>query len=190
LPKDLQYGFFAQEVVNVFPGIVMNGSLPPKIDSTGNVLVPAKNICMIDYTRMVPILFAGQKEQKSIIDSLNIRLLKLEAQIASCCPQPLNLKKEFQTTDLVKLEQEIILYQNEPNPFSTSTIIRYYIPQRMDKAKITLQDLMGRTINEVYITQFGQGSISIETGQYKAGIYSYTLIVNESIIETKKMLKQ
>ena len=60
----------------------------------------------------------------------------------------------------------------------------------MDKAKITLQDLMGRTINEVYITQFGQGSISIETGQYKAGIYSYTLIVNESIIETKKMVKQ
>ncbi len=60
---------------------------------------------------------------------------------------------------------ELVLYQNEPNPFQEETTIRFYMPQA-GKANLTLFDVNGRTLYD-------------QTAEYSAGIQSVRLLADE-----------
>jgi hypothetical protein len=49
--------------------------------------------------------------------------------------------------------------------------------------------MMGKVIIETKLAN-GYGTISVDTQDIPSGIYSYTLIVDGKIIDTKKMMKQ
>ena len=92
-----------------------------------------------------------------------------------------------QTIDLASSDP--ILFQNQPNPFDNSTIIRYFISENSIQPKIIFQDETGATINETAITQKGLGSIQVNAATLNGGIYTYSLQVDGKIIDSKKMLK-
>jgi len=87
--------------------------------------------------------------------------------------------------------QTIVLYQNEPNPFAESTIIRYFIPDNINKAAfIVFYDSYGKEIKKIEIKETGFGNINIDAQNLTNGIYSYSLVIDDIIKETKKMIKQ
>ena len=65
-------GFLAHELQAVFPDAVSGAK--DAIDSDGN-----PDYQSVDYSKLVPTLVAAMQEQQAIIDSLKVRLAKLEA---------------------------------------------------------------------------------------------------------------
>ena len=100
-----------------------------------------------------------------------------------------------QSIDLEFLADEVIiegfkytLYQNEPNPFSESTIIGFELPAA-DHASITLYDVAGQVI-KIFKGAFEKGynEVSIERSELgAAGLYYYQLD-SGTFSESKKMI--
>jgi hypothetical protein len=88
----------------------------------------------------------------------------------------------------VKETDGIILYQNNPNPYSSDTEIRYHIPYEFKSGSIRVADLSGKALKEIPIYRNGNGSITLQRGLLSAGTYVYTLIVDNVTIDSKKMV--
>lgn len=79
------------------------------------------------------------------------------------------------------------LYQNAPNPFNESTIIKYNIPAHANQAYLNIADLSGKTVK--YVNLSGQEKqVAIAAGELPAGTYFYSLIIDGTRLETKKMV--
>jgi len=79
------------------------------------------------------------------------------------------------------------LKQNAPNPFRSNTVISYYIPDNAGYAQIRITDVNGRVI-KTFNAAKGEGRINIRSGELSAGNYSYTLLVNNKIVDTRQMV--
>jgi hypothetical protein len=86
--------------------------------------------------------------------------------------------------------QIIILMQNSPNPFAERTSINYYLPDNTGKAQILFYNAGGKLIQSAEIIQKGKGTLNVFANDLSNGIYTYTLVVDGKVIETKKMVKQ
>lgn len=85
--------------------------------------------------------------------------------------------------------QRIVLEQNVPNPFAEQTIIAYNIPTEFDKAQMLFYNYEGKLINTMDITEPGEGQIQVFANDLSSGIYTYTLVVDGQIVDSKKMVK-
>jgi hypothetical protein len=84
--------------------------------------------------------------------------------------------------------KEYALYQNEPNPFSETTVIRFDLP-KTGEAMITVMDVTGKVI-KVVEGSFAQGSNTIELSSKDlpaTGVVYYRLDAGE-FTATKKMI--
>ncbi len=88
-----------------------------------------------------------------------------------------------ETPDSYKLEQ------NDPNPFSSTTSIKYYLPQ---KATVTLEvlDVSGRTIETLIdnVESIGEHTITYDGSGLSSGTYLYRLRTQAGFTQSKKML--
>ncbi len=80
------------------------------------------------------------------------------------------------------------LYQNSPNPFSSSTRIEYYIPTDAANASLYIFNLTGEMLQEHAIDKFGHGAVVINGSTLEAGMYIYSLVINDQIVDTKRMI--
>lgn len=80
----------------------------------------------------------------------------------------------------------ISLSQNYPNPFSSSTTIKYNLEQ--SNGKLVITDVQGKTITEYKLNNTSGEIIVAEN--LKSGIYFYALYSNDKIISKNKMLVQ
>jgi hypothetical protein len=80
------------------------------------------------------------------------------------------------------------LQQNYPNPFNQSTVIRYSLPETFRVAQITVTGASGNVARQIPLSDSGSNSITIEAGSLPAGIYYYSLYVDNTLIDTKKMI--
>ncbi len=159
--KKQQVGFIAQELEKIFPDIVSHEE-----DTYG-----------IRYTSLIPYLVQAIKELDEKRQVLENRIAKLE------------MKKEIGEKNIeLQTVEEIILYQNNPNPFSNSTEISVYIPSSVQSAFIYVYDLYGTQIKSYLINDRAKSSIIINGKELKAGIYYYALICDNHLIDTKKMI--
>ena len=83
--------------------------------------------------------------------------------------------------------QKVVLKQNSPNPFKENTVIQYYIPKESKEAIIVIFDLKGDLMKEVPL-QLGFGRLEVFAPDLIAGIYSYSIVVNGEVLDTKKMV--
>ena len=156
----------------------------------------------INYQEIVVPLVKAVQEQQDSIEQLENLLTNLEILVNQCCASPsersmndpskgINGEDNQNSTTVVELRafDNAILYQNIPNPFGQETTINYYLPQRVGKAKMYFYDNAGRLINEINLTQKGNASILVKASEISSGTYSYSLVVDEKVIDTKKMIK-
>lgn len=80
------------------------------------------------------------------------------------------------------------LEQNEPNPFSRSTVIEYTLPQSVHTAFLYIYDLNGTQIDRKTLANRGKSSVTLETGSLTAGMYLYALVADGKVIDTKRMI--
>lgn len=125
--------------------------------------------------------------QSSEIETLEKRISKLEKLISK---QGITLTESSSVYQEIKIpvsEQTASLSQNIPNPFTGKTTIAYYIPETVQNAFIKISNATGVTLFTADV-KIGNGILEIDATQLSAGTYSYTLIVDGKIIDTKLMV--
>jgi hypothetical protein len=101
-----------------------------------------------------------------------------------------HLKSAKVTSDTLDsdLVANAFLYQNIPNPFTVSTEIKYFLPESVTNATIYIYNMNGLQIKSCPIQVKGNGSITINGSELKAGMYIYTLIAGGKEVDTKRMI--
>ncbi len=80
------------------------------------------------------------------------------------------------------------LIDNVPNPYSQSTLIRYYLPAGTTNASITITNNEGIVMETVSLAGEGMGTLMYNASGLADGTYAYTLVVAGQKIDTKKMM--
>ena len=155
----LHYGLIAQEVKNILPNIVHE-------DGAGYL--------SINYIELIPLLIQAINQQQAQIEDLQ------DALAASHNENKQNIRANHTSTPK--------LYQNNPNPFSKSTVIGYDLPLDTHEASIHIYDMNGTEIVAFSIETFGRGELTIDGGKLHAGMYLYSLIADGQLIDTKQMI--
>ncbi len=69
-------------------------------------------------------------------------------------------------------------------------MIKYFVPENTSNAQIVFYDEFGNQLKVFVIAEKGMGQLNVASINLVAGMYSYSLIINEKVIDTKKMMKQ
>ena len=106
---------------------------------------------------------------------LKERLLRLEALLNST-------KRGNNTLNL----SSAYLEQSAPNPVRGSATIRYYLPPNVS-AMLVFSDAKGRVVKSLDLRQ-GSTEVTLNSSQWAAGAYTYTLYVGGQSVDSKKIL--
>jgi hypothetical protein len=182
-------GFIAQEVKEIYPELV-------KEDENGYLA--------INYDGFIPIIIESLKNQQKEIENKEneledclYRIEKLEEMVSAlqndCCDK--NTKSNLKSAELsltnadeLVINSENSLEQNIPNPFTESTQIKYFITENVRTANLYIYNMNGTQLKSIQLHQKGNGSVTINGGEFKAGMYMYTLIADGQVIDTKQMI--
>jgi hypothetical protein len=172
-----EYGLIAQEVEKVLPEAVVTLH-----DSTK----------AISYNSLIPVLIEAVKEQQSQIEQLQQELVFQEKKlnnIMDCCSKVSFLHNDAQIegSEITESSRNI-LYQNNPNPFKEITRIKYTLANSAKQASINVYDMSGTLLKSFELNELGNGSVEIEGGQFKSGMYIYVLIVDGIQVDNKEMI--
>lgn len=166
--KKTHYGFLAQELQKIYPDLVYEGG---------------DGYLEINYIGLIPLLVSS-------IQELNDKIYTLEKELNSEKSSIMRNNapsKTLQEKDVTN-ESVAILFQNSPNPFSDKTEITYYLPQNIQSAFLYIYDMNGNQLKQITLTQKGNASIIINSRQFGAGMYLYSLIADNQLIDTKRMI--
>ena len=97
-------------------------------------------------------------------------------------------KEKGKVIETDALFNDAILYQNNPNPFSAHTEIKFYISEKSTNAFIGIYDMNGKEMMKLDIDGRGNSSVTMSGRQLQAGMYLYSLVVDGKEIDTKKMI--
>jgi len=169
--KDTTLGFIAQEIAEIIPEAV-------RIDSNGYY--------SMNYDQVIPVLVEAIKEQESKIE-------QLQSDLEYCCKVGINSNQKTENQNGINPDNSgnmnnSILYQNIPNPFKESTTINYYLDNKTTQASIFIFDMQGTLLKSFDISNQGKGSIVVSAGELNAGMYMYSLVVDDKEIDTKRMI--
>lgn len=160
LDDNIHYGLLAQEVETLYPELVAK-------DEQG---------CLsINYVELIPLLIQS-------INDLNEEVQALKGTSVKRAPSA-------STTNAPLEENGVpLLYQNNPNPFSQATVIKYQLPQTVQTAYIYVYDMSGKQLGSHILLDRGEGQLTISANEYHAGMYLYSLIADGQEIDTKRMI--
>ena len=167
--QTLHYGLVAQDVQKVLPDIVYENQ---------------DGYLSINYIEIIPLLIQSAKDFQEENRKLNDRIESLEQQIQYLSNNPSKVKGKSEISD----EIEAKLYQNQPNPFSQSTEIKYSLPIETTSATLYIYDMSGVQLRSYPISKFGDNSLTINANDLTAGMYLYSLIADGQVIDTKRMI--
>jgi photosystem II stability/assembly factor-like uncharacterized protein len=90
--------------------------------------------------------------------------------------------------EIDKIPTEFLLSQNFPNPFNSSSVIRYSIPQRSNIV-VKVYDILGNEIETLVNEEKTAGTFELtwNASNLPSGVYFYQIKAG-SFIETKKMI--
>ncbi len=88
------------------------------------------------------------------------------------------------------IPKEIMLYNNNPDPFSTTTTIRFDIPSSLDNNQVSVSvfDEMGKEVSKIIDEKLRSGSWSVQWdgSNFPRGYYLYQIRA-KGLVQTKKM---
>jgi hypothetical protein len=108
--------------------------------------------------------------QKQIIEALNQRL-KITGNSSS---------------DIQKADND--MGQNEPNPFAKETRVEFNLSAKVKTANMMIYDLFGKQVASFPIEERGSSSILINANKLANGVYVYSIIADNQIIDVKRMV--
>jgi len=200
-------GFIAQEVERAAQQLNYNFS--------GNYIPQNPNdLHGLTYSDFVVPLVKAVQEQSSKVDSLTTlthqqdsinRALQNQINqiITNCCNngtlphninsgslgavQPKNVTLN-NTSPSGNSTTSAMLYQNNPNPFNQTTVVKCLIPQNTQNASLLIFDMNGSLKKTIPVNGTGETNTTINGNQLVSGMYYYTLLIDGQEIDTKKMI--
>ncbi len=101
----------------------------------------------------------------------------------------------FMNGNRAEVANEFQLYQNYPNPFNPSTVIKFSIPGSVGVAymrplQLKVYNVLGKEVATLVNQQMQPGSYSVDFdgSNLSSGIYYYSLIIDNAILDTKKLV--
>ena len=156
------YGLDAEVLKEVYPDLVYESQ--------------EGDLC-INYTEMIPLLVQSVNELRAQVVALqggqtyNVRARSgIETDI------------DGHALDVPSLEQ------NDPNPFTQTTVVRYTLPESVKSAFLYIYDLNGTQIGQKTLQGRGKSSVTLEAGSLAPGMYLYALVADGKVIDTKRMI--
>jgi len=179
--KKLYTGFIAQEVEDAANklGYDFSGVYKPQNDKD------AYGLSYSDF--VVPLVKAMQElsqrndEKDAKIDDLQKQINDLKAMITSNTSQV-----QAGSSAVVKIAGASIT-QNSPNPAANSTSIYYTTPLKSISAQLSIADNSGKMIKQFKLNE-GSGIINIDASSLPNGSYTYFIIIDGKVAESKKMV--
>jgi len=192
-----QVGLVAQELKKVAPELVSTFTYEEE-DEEAKV-VGSEDYLMISESSIKYMLINAVKEQQDIIETQQNIVETQKEEIAALREEMSEIKEMMQAilndqnTDITRQNIQLdgrgaYLEQNQPNPFNTNTLIKYHVPTDATNVLVNIFNEKGQLIHSESIAQMGTGQIQVKAGTIPAGIYSYSLIVNGNITDTKRMV--
>jgi len=205
LPASKQFGFIAQEVEQVIPELVETDIHPEYIplDSTDQIKAsPAVEFKTVNYIGLIPLLTKAIQEQQNEIETLQITNIELQTTNDELQTKVNNLENrltqieallqnstvDYRPSTYTTILTDAKLEQNQPNPFTENTLIRYYIPEGIKSAVLRITNVEGKVLKDIAIVDRGIGQTRLEAQSLSAGTYFYTLILDGKPLKTKQMV--
>jgi hypothetical protein len=134
---------------------------------------------------VVPLVKAVQElsKQNNNLKAENDSQQKQIDELKSMVQQLADEKKESTV-----LNNSALLDQNQPNPFSQQTVIRYTLPAGFTSAFVKISDISGQLLKTQTILQSGKGQLIVNANELSAGTYQYSLIIDGKVLESKQMI--
>lgn len=182
-------GLIAQELQLVIKEAVVSKTFTT--EPNGNKLVTENERLGVYYGDLVPVMIKAIQEQQQQIDNKDAKIQSLEDQLKITNER---LNKIEQSLNAAKSgadnawAPDVRLYQNTPNPFSDKSVIRFYIPARVNNAELKIFSSDGKEVNKFRIVTRGENKIDIAAGMLPAGIYSYTLFIDGRVGASRQMI--
>lgn len=185
------YGVLAQELEELFPDVVYSDD---------------KGFKSVNYMELIPVVIQSLQEQQKQIDTKDATISKQQEQITDLQAQ---MKIVLSRLDALQSSQEVCcsmvqktvvseqpvslstasLDQNIPNPpANNATKIGYNVPKGATKAEMIISDNSGKKLKTINLSVSGKGQMNVDTRGLTPGTYSYTLLVDGKIIDTKQMV--
>ena len=126
------------------------------------------------------------QKQFADIKTLVLQIQRAQQQCSPCgAVAPINTSaQQYNLT----VNNAASLEQNIPNPFTSSTTITYYLPQKFSSAKVIITDKNGKALKQLNIAEPGKGTIHLDAPTLTSGAYNYTLYVDGKQIASKQMM--
>ena len=144
---------------------------------------------ILDNGKVLFFIKVKAKKEASLQDVFSITSEKTKAFAYDTSEKAHGVELFFEDKkeNIFNKESEFILYQNQPNPFSEQTEIRFYLPEDSD-VELQILDVSGRiikTISSPYT--LGEHQVELKRNVFPSrGIYIYKLIT-PSFSASKKM---
>lgn len=155
--KKKHFGLVAQDLRAIYPDLVYEND---------------NGYLAINYIELIPLLIQSIKELKDEVDLLSTGLIKARTTTSN---------------DIIEDTPHAVLYQNAPNPFTNSTVIKFALPEYTTNASIMIFNLQGALVKQIPVN-YQQVSITINGSELTAGMYVYSLIVEGKEVDTKRMI--
>lgn len=160
------YGLVATELREIMPELVYEGQ-------NGEL--------SINYIEIIPLLVESIKELKAEIATLQGGNGGGAVVMSRAIPGATGIEEATALTIPM-------LKQNNPNPFTENTVIEYVLPETVQSANLYIYDMNGTQIEQIALTERGESSVTVNGGQFTAGMYLYSLIADGKVIDTKRMI--
>jgi hypothetical protein len=183
LPEENQLGLIAQELEKIFPELVTSVPGHIKTDDKGKEIGTIPEHKAVNYIGLIPVLISAAQEQDKTILSQQQQIDELK--------QLLKESLNAQATGINSAntpETGFQMSQNEPNPFTHETVVKYTLPQTTGSAFMAVYDLTGKQITTLPITQKGSSSITLTSEKLTAGIYIYSIVADGKVVDSKRMI--
>lgn len=155
-------GLSAQELQKIYPDLVSEGQ---------------DGYLAVNYIELVPVLIRSIQELHQEIETL-----RANVEIAQAGAKATTL-----SIDNAKYNNAV-LYQNNPNPFTEQTVIKFDLPSEFSgDAYICIFNMQGLLKKQIEVKE-NMKSVTIDRGELGAGMYIYSLIVNNKEIASKRMI--
>ena len=161
-PTVTHYALVPSSIATLYPGLVQQ-------DAAGNYFV--------SNTELVPVLVAAVQQLYAMVS-------------AASMANSQELGQETENMNAAMPQASIIgsrLWQNSPNPFSNSTVIRYSLQEGVRDAWLYIFDMKGLLLRQMPLSTSSE-SVTISGGDLQPGMYIYSLIADGREADTKRMI--
>ena len=152
--------------------LTTNGNMP----QSGLMLTDALQHTYLNYTEIIPLLVAA-------VQDLDERVNDLQSANSYSMEQTDEINNSFFSA----MHNKCTLYQNNPNPFTENTVIKYSVPEDAGDAWLYVFDMQGAMLKQMRLDTKSDRVI-LQGGDLKPGMYLYSLIVNGKEVDTKRMI--